>query len=500
MLKYISMGIKIIEKNICAATRVESWFGVSTGVSKFRIAFERFDEDAYWIAASINEPSFLTKWLYVPVQHQNKTYWLNKQSLIKRFSMTPSGLEFLKNNFKELIRSEDLWAKLTLIEQENPSIPEPISPAPKNEEISFRDKLKTAIEFCIDDYMPFPFSDRQIDLILQEKEPNSIFVYCNRLVYVSSPDEKKEIKRYLLMVAPNDHCLGEGSYGKVFFAIDLDTAAINVVKICNENSPLREIKALLKLKGNPAVVHLHRSFKHVNNLFYIMEFCDQGDLELFIDSAERNRRPTFTFMQSLYLLFDYAYGLYSTHQSGIVHRDIKGLNLFLKGTDFYRGRTGDYGLAAHPESIKVHLAGTPIYFSPELCKKQQKLDYKKSDIWALAVTTYNLFHPESKTLPHMSRVLSSSEVSQRCASLEQDDLNRSINYLHPAVQGLFRKMLVVDPNNRADIGAVLQEIIRIGQSEGFLMPIHHNIPREFYTPYIESQNSHKLAISGRMPA
>ncbi|XP_072324098.1 serine/threonine-protein kinase Nek9-like [Scyliorhinus torazame] len=77
------------------------------------------------------------------------------------------------------------------------------------------------------------------------------------------------------------------------------------------------------------------------------------------------------------------------HSYGILHRDIKTLNIFLTKSDLIK--LGDYGLAKQLNSLHSMAetcVGTPYYMSPELCQGE-KYNFK-SDIWAVGCVLFEL--------------------------------------------------------------------------------------------------------------
>ena len=90
------------------------------------------------------------------------------------------------------------------------------------------------------------------------------------------------------------------------------------------------------------------------------------------------------------------------HNDGILHRDIKLANIFLKtemGTDgkpYVRAKLGDYGFSVKVEAehmthieLKTYL-GTALYMAPELLD-QETYNYQ-TDIFAIGIVAYKLLY------------------------------------------------------------------------------------------------------------
>jgi serine/threonine protein kinase len=86
-----------------------------------------------------------------------------------------------------------------------------------------------------------------------------------------------------------------------------------------------------------------------------------------------------------------ATGLLHLHSRGIIHRDLKSLNIFisksgeLKIGDFSESKQLGIGKMLKPGNTRV---GSPFTLAPELVRRQ-KSDFR-SDIWALGVTWFSL--------------------------------------------------------------------------------------------------------------
>lgn len=83
-------------------------------------------------------------------------------------------------------------------------------------------------------------------------------------------------------------------------------------------------------------------------------------------------------------------GLRHLHEHGIVHRDLKGLNIMC-AKDGRRYKVGDLGVSRQVSENTMMLNtfyGTPLYLSPELV--ENKPYNEKTDIWSMGIILYEL--------------------------------------------------------------------------------------------------------------
>jgi NIMA (never in mitosis gene a)-related kinase len=124
----------------------------------------------------------------------------------------------------------------------------------------------------------------------------------------------------------------------------------------------------------------------------LMEYASGGTLDGLIDryKAKKQLLPEALVWDCMVQLCG---ALKYCHSRNIMHRDIKPQNVMLSTPDERTCRLllGDFGIAkimAHQGAQTKELAGTPYYYSPELCKG---LAYdNKSDMWAIGVVLFEL--------------------------------------------------------------------------------------------------------------
>jgi Leucine-rich repeat (LRR) protein len=157
-----------------------------------------------------------------------------------------------------------------------------------------------------------------------------------------------------------------------------------------------------------------------------------------------------------------AAGLAAAHDKGLIHRDIKPGNLWVKaspGRESGEGRVKilDFGLARSSEADtgltqSGTILGTPSYMAPEQAKGE-KLD-ARADLYSLGVVLYRLATGELplKGVDTMSMLMALATQTPRPAH----EVNPAVT---PALSALIMRLLAKDPNARpASAQAVMQEL------------------------------------------
>jgi len=147
-----------------------------------------------------------------------------------------------------------------------------------------------------------------------------------------------------------------------------------------------EAKILSSLNSKYVVKYLE-SFVLNNNLNIVMEYCDGGDLSLYL--KENIKTGKFLPEEKIWKIFiQICLGINYIHSKNILHRDLKTMNIFLMKDE--RVRIGDLGVARvlNQNSFAKTFVGTPYYLSPEIC--EEKPYNEKSDMWALGCILYEM--------------------------------------------------------------------------------------------------------------
>ena len=218
----------------------------------------------------------------------------------------------------------------------------------------------------------------------------------------SNPNDEITIKGYKIKER-----IGVGSYGRVYKVLKdniyyvLKEIPLNLSSAAEKINSVQNEAEILSSLDNKYVVKFYQSFKMNQNIYIIMEYCDNGDLCTFLNKIKKTRKDENHFLDEDFvwkLFIQMSIGLFYIHSKKIIHRDIKTLNIFL--TKNLDAKIGDLGVAKVLEDTNHAntFIGTPYYVSPEMCKN--KPYNEKSDIWALGCILYELLtfnHPFTAT-------------------------------------------------------------------------------------------------------
>ncbi|GMN42823.1 hypothetical protein TIFTF001_012027 [Ficus carica] len=206
----------------------------------------------------------------------------------------------------------------------------------------------------------------------------------------SSSNTRTRVGKYEL-----GRTLGEGSFGKVKFAKNVETGDFVAIKILDRDQVLRhkmveQIKreiSTMKLIKHPNVLKLFEVMASKTRIYIVLEFVDGG--ELFDKIAKHGRLKedeARSYFQQLINAVDYC------HSRGVFHRDLKPENLLLDSYGMLK--VSDFGLSAISQQVKedglLHTAcGTPNYVAPEVLTSKG-YDGTSSDVWSCGVILFVL--------------------------------------------------------------------------------------------------------------
>lgn len=288
--------------------------------------------------------------------------------------------------------------------------------------------------------------------------------------------------------------LGQGSMGSVYLANQLTmdrNVAIKVLKkeLASDEEFVRRFEQEAKLAGklnHKNVIGAHDFGEVDGQYFFSMEFVKGENLQQIID-----REGAFPFERCLEYSLQIARGLEHAHRLGIIHQDIKPLNIIIGDNNVIK--IADLGLAKNMRLIdptdqkNMRIMGTPQYIAPEVLKK--KIPDGKSDIYSLGAT---MFHMATGRPCFMgSDVMDIVKQRLDFPTPEPDKINSKIN---KNFSNLILKLMEISPENRpSDISEVISLLEKV--SEGGSVDRHNTPPLESLSPVADDLEPEEEPVS-----
>jgi serine/threonine protein kinase len=198
-----------------------------------------------------------------------------------------------------------------------------------------------------------------------------------------------------------------------------------------------EARAMGKL-SHPNIVVVHDAGEDAGRLYIIMEYVSGGTLkQRMVDGMRMSAIQR--------VIREVASALSYAHGAGIIHRDVKPVNVLMDMND--RSILSDFGIAKVLETSQNLTSagagvGTPEYMSPEQCRGNVAVD-ARADIYALGVMLYEMLTGRTPFVADNYTALAHSHIYEPVPSPSR--INPRIS---PAVQAVVLKALEKSPADR----------------------------------------------------
>lgn len=299
-----------------------------------------------------------------------------------------------------------------------------------------------------------------------------LFIGCLWFIYSSMSihrlrnkiDKIKQLGQYRLLKK-----IGEGGMGKVYEAqhalLKRPTAVKFLKPEAMSEEAVQRFEQEVQLTSNlthPNTIQIYDYGKTEDGIFYYaMEFLNGIDLAQLIEIGGK-----VPLERVIYILKHVCLSLDEAHSIGLIHRDIKPMNIMLcdRGGRYDTVKVLDFGLAKEINtpnelSLTTHqgIIGTPAYIAPERLSQGEDIDIR-SDFYSLGSVAYNLITGEDVFIAPTS-----VEVCYHVMKTDPPRLSENVHYDIPAsfdqlIADCLEKEAINRPSDAATIIAILESL------------------------------------------
>lgn len=266
--------------------------------------------------------------------------------------------------------------------------------------------------------------------------------------------------------------VGSGGMGSVYRAIDTEVPDhVVALKLLHQAATsdaarlaaLRELHLIASV-FHPSVVQFKDHGWHEGRLWFVMPWYEGETLERRLKRMPLTRDEARPIFQQL------SRALATMHTVGVRHQDIKPDNILLAKIEGlglaqdqqYLPVLLDLGVAA--KEAELVLAGTPIYFAPEVAAQYARVSEphpvtSKADVFSLCLSLRNALSPESQEVVTAGAV--EHFIEQRAENPPDPPRSDDLDFLKPH----FERWLSVDPKKRPTAEELAEELVVLTQPE-----------------------------------
>ncbi|KAK4195630.1 kinase-like domain-containing protein [Triangularia verruculosa] len=243
--------------------------------------------------------------------------------------------------------------------------------------------------------------------------------------------------------------LGEGSFGKVKLAVHRSTGQQVALKIISRKKLIsrdmqgrveREIE-YLQLLRHPHIIKLYTVIKTPTEIIMVLEYAGGELFDYIVQHGKMREDEARRFFQQMLCAVEYC------HRHKIVHRDLKPENLLLD--ESLNVKIADFGLSnimTDGNFLKTS-CGSPNYAAPEVIGGKLYAG-PEVDVWSCGVILYVLLVGR---LP-----FDDEHIPSLFAKIAKGSYMVP-TWMSPGASTLIKKMLVVNPVQRATIEEIRQD-------------------------------------------
>ena len=208
---------------------------------------------------------------------------------------------------------------------------------------------------------------------------------------------------------------------------------------------LQKEQDLQTLCNSKNTVNFYRRLETEDNIIFELEYCEDNLNNYLQENGELSRDKKL-FKE---IVISIAKALKTLNENGIMHRDIKPQNIFIKNANDENNRIiklGDFGCAIKISENDYDSIGTVLYNAPEIV---QDLEYdEKVDLWSLGITLFELYfgvipYGYDANINAMKNAIYDEKKFIFPKTFKKDEKPKI-----PSLDILFKRLLTINPEDR----------------------------------------------------